>query len=378
MAGMEVVLKDVTIEQAEKGKAAVAKLLAKSVSRGRMTKEKQEAILAAIKATDSAADLKGCDLIMEAVFEDRTLKAKVTRETEEQIDDDAVFGSNTSTLPITGLAEASVRPENFIGIHFFSPVDKMPLVEIIVGKKTSERTLAKTFDYVMKIKKTPIVVNDGRGFYTSRVFGTYVNEGLALLSEGQHPREIESAGMQAGMPVGPLAVSDEVSLSLMSHIREQTRKDLAAEGKELPPHPRDKVLDVMVNEKKRMGKVAGAGFYEYPADGRKFLWPELQTLFPLQGEKLSQSEMIDRIMFAQSLETARCFEEGILTSAADANIGSIFGWGFAPFKGGALQFINDYGLPEFVNRSKELAKKYGERFAPPELLVKMAATGETF
>ncbi len=378
LAGMEVVLKDVTVERAEAGKAVVEKLLAKRVSRGSMSKEKQEAILGASTATDSAEALQGCDLIIEAVFEDRELKAKVTKEAETRIAADAVFGSNTSTLPITGLAQASARPENFIGIHFFSPVDKMPLVEIIVGGKTGKRALAKAFDYVLKIGKTPIVVNDGRGFYTSRVFGTYVNEGLALLGEGQHPRAIESAGVQAGMPVGPLAVSDEVSLSLMSHIREQTRKDMKAEGREMPAHSRDKVLDVMVGQLKRTGKAAGAGFYEYPADGKKYLWPELGNYFPLAGEQLPQSEMIDRLMFVQCLETARCYEEGILTSVADANIGSIFGWGFAPFKGGALQFINDYGVREFVNRSRELAAKYGERFLPPTLLVDMAGKGETF
>ncbi|MDQ1257167.1 MAG: 3-hydroxyacyl-CoA dehydrogenase / enoyl-CoA hydratase / 3-hydroxybutyryl-CoA epimerase [Candidatus Hydrogenedentes bacterium] len=378
MAGMEVVLKDVTIEQAEAGKAAIEKLLAKRVSRGRMAKEEKDAILAAIKPTASAEDLQGCDLVIEAVFEDRGLKAKVTKEAEAQIAADAVFGSNTSTLPITGLAEPSSRPENFIGIHFFSPVDKMPLVEIIVGKKTCDTALAKAFDYVLKIRKTPIVVNDGRGFYTSRVFSTYVSEGLALLGEGQHPRAIESAGMQAGMPVGPLAVSDEISLALMWHIREQTRKDLEAEGKELPAHPGFKVVEAMVNEHKRLGKAAGAGFYEYPSDGKKFLWPELGTLFPPKGVELPQSEMIDRMMFAQCIETARCYEEGILTSVADANIGSVFGWGFAPFKGGSLQFINDYGVRDFVHRATELAGKYGDRFSPPSLLVKMADKGETF
>lgn len=378
LAGMEVVLKDVTIEQAEAGKAALEKLLAKSVSRGHVAKEKKEAMLAAIKPTASAEDLQGCDLIIEAVFENRELKAKVTKEAEDQIAAEAVFGSNTSTLPITGLAEASCRPENFIGVHFFSPVDKMPLVELIVGKKTGDRALAKAFDYVLAIRKTPIVVNDSRGFYTSRVFAAYVKEGLALLGEGQHPRAIESAGMQAGMPVGPLALSDEISLTLICHIRDQARKDLAAEGKELPVHPADLVLDVMVSEHKRTGKAAGAGFYEYPENGRKSLWPELERLFPSKGEELPQSEMIDRMMFVQCLETARCYEEGVLTSVADANIGSIFGWGFAPFKGGTLQFINDYGVRDFVSRSKELAGKYGERFMPPSLLVKMAEKGETF
>ena len=229
-AGMDVVLKDVSVDVAEAGKAKVEKLLQKRVSRGRMKAEEKETILGRILATGSANDLQGCDLIIEAVFEDRGLKAKVTQEAEAQIEDTAVFASNTSTLPITGLANASARPANFVGLHFFSPVDKMKLVEIIVGEQTSDETLAKAFDYVLKIRKTPIVVNDSRGFYTSRVFGTYVNEGMALLGEGQHPRAIESAGLQAGMPVGPLAVSDEVSLSLMAHVRKQTIADLAAEG----------------------------------------------------------------------------------------------------------------------------------------------------
>ncbi len=375
-AGMEVVLKDVTKEQAEVGKAKIAALAQKRVSRGRMTAGQKQEILERIAATGSAADLQGCDLIIEAVFEDRGLKAKVTAEAETQIEDTAVFASNTSTLPISGLAGASVRPSNFIGLHFFSPVERMKLVEIIVGEQTSKESLAKAFDYVLKIRKTPIVVNDSRGFYTSRVFGTYVNEGMALLAEGQHPRAIEAAGLQAGMPVGPLAVSDEVSLSLMQHVRQQTSEDLAAAGIELPDHPATQVLDAMLAQE-RFGKAHGAGFYDYPEGGKKHLWPGLQELFPGNG-KVAQAEMIERMMFAQALETARCYEEGVLTSVADANIGSIFGWGFAPCKGGTLQYINDYGIAEFVTRSRELATSYGERFEPPQLLVTMTETGKTF
>jgi 3-hydroxyacyl-CoA dehydrogenase/enoyl-CoA hydratase/3-hydroxybutyryl-CoA epimerase len=378
-AGMEVVLKDVSLGKAKTGKANVDRLLQERLSRGRITPEQKDEMLNRVLATASAEDLKGCDLIIEAVFEDRELKAMVTQEAEAQIDESAVLSSNTSTLPITGLAERSSRPENFIGLHFFSPVHKMRLVEIIVGEKTSDYALAKAFDYVLKINKTPIVVKDSRGFYTSRVFSTYVYEGMALLGEGQHPRAIESAGLKAGMAVGPLTVSDEVSLELMMHIREQTRKDLAAEGIEMPDHPANVVLDVMVGELGRKGKAHKAGFYEYPKGEKKFLWPGLRENFLLNGgEKLSQSEMIERIMFVQALETVRCYEEGVLTSVADANIGSIFGWGFAPFKGGTLQYINDYGLPKFVDRSRELAKKFGERFKPPALLVKMAESGETF
>lgn len=377
-AGMDVVLKDVSLEAAEAGKAKVEVLLQKRVSRGQMSREENEAILGRILPTGSADDLQGCDLIIEAVFEDRGLKAKVTREAEAQILDTAVFASNTSTLPITGLAEASVRPANFIGLHFFSPVEKMKLVEIIIGEKTSDETLAKAFDYVLKIRKTPIVVNDSRGFYTSRVFGTYVNEGMALLAEGQHPRAIEMAGLQAGMPVGPLAVSDEVSLSLMAHVRKQTVADLAAEGVEMPAHPANNVLDAML-AKDRLGKAHGAGFYEYPSGGKKHLWAGLQELFPANGHgKLDQQEMIDRLLFAQVLETVRCYAEGVFTSVADGNIGSIFGWGFAPFKGGTLQFVNDYGVAAFVARSRELAEAYGDRFSPPDLLVEMAENGRNF
>lgn len=375
-AGMAVVLKDVTPEKAEEGKAKIAALAQKRVGRGQMTAVEKQSLLDRIHATGDAADLQGCDLVIEAVFEDRELKARVTAEAEAQLAETAVFASNTSTLPITGLAQKSVRPSHFIGLHFFSPVERMKLVEIIVGQETNDETLAKAFDYVLKIRKTPIVVNDSRGFYTSRVFGTYVNEGMALLAEGQHPRAIEAAGLQAGMPVGPLAVSDEVSLSLMVHIRQQTAKDLAAEGKEIPQHPAFPVVDAMVAES-RLGKAHGAGFYDYPADGKKLLWPGLRDLFPPNGQ-LPQAEMIERLLIVQALETVRCLEEGVLRSAADANIGSIFGWGFAPFKGGTLQFINDYGLPAFVARSRELAAKYGDRFAPPPLLMEMADRGEQF
>jgi 3-hydroxyacyl-CoA dehydrogenase/enoyl-CoA hydratase/3-hydroxybutyryl-CoA epimerase len=378
MAGIEVVLKDVTLEKAEAGKAQAAQILDGRVRQGRLSDTEKQAVLERILPTGSAKDMQDCDLIVEAVFEDRDLKGRVTQEAEAQITPDAIFGSNTSTLPITGLAERSRRPENFIGIHFFSPVHKMKLVEIIRGQQTSDRALAKAFDYVLQIRKTPIVVNDGRGFYTSRVFTTYINEGLALLAEGQHPRAIESAGLKAGMPVGPLAVTDEINLGLALHIREQTGKDFASEGKELPRVPSDDVLEWMVNIENRPGKAQGAGFYEYPKGGKKYLWPGLQEHFPPTNRPLSVPAMIERMMFVQALEAARCYQEGILTSVADANIGSILGWGFAPFKGGTLQFITDYGLPAFVRRSRELAGLYGERFEPPALLHQMAEEGKTF
>lgn len=378
MSGLEVVLKDVSQEGADKGKAYSENLLKKRVSKGKSTKEKADEILNRIKATADANDLAGCDLIIEAVFENRELKAKVTAEAEAVMDATGVFASNTSTLPITGLAEKSSRPKQFVGLHFFSPADRMPLVEIIIGKETSDETLARAFDFVKQIKKTPIVVNDSRGFYTSRVFATYVLEGIALLEEGNHPRAIEAAGLQAGMPVGPLALTDEVSLSLIAHIRTQTNLDLAAEGKAIPNHSAYKVIDKMI-ALGREGKAKGAGFYEYPKekDAKKYLWSGLLENFPNTVD-LFERDMIDRMLFIQSIETVRCFDENVLLTVPDANIGSIFGWGFAPFKGGTLQYINDYGVKAFVARAKELESKYGERFAVPASLEKMAAKGKEY
>ncbi|MCP1617325.1 short chain enoyl-CoA hydratase /3-hydroxyacyl-CoA dehydrogenase [Pseudomonas sp. SLBN-26] len=377
-AGIEVVLKDVSIEAAEKGKAYSAGLLDKKVARGHMSAEKRDAFLARIKPTVDDADFDGCDLIIEAVFENRELKGKVTAAAEAAARPDAVIASNTSTLPITGLATAVAKPEKFIGLHFFSPVDKMPLVEIIRGEKTSDETLARGFDYVLQIKKTPIVVNDSRGFFTSRVFGTFTNEGIAMLGEGVSAAMIENETRKAGMPVGPLAISDEVSMSLMTHIRNQTAADLKAEGKAMPQHPAFAVIDLMVNEFKRPGKAAGGGFYEYPAGGKKHLWPELKARFEKADRQIPQEDVRDRILFIQAIETVRCVEEGVLLSTADANIGSIFGIGFAAWTGGALQFINQYGLDDFVARARYLAEQYGERFEPPALLLEKAAKGETF
>jgi 3-hydroxyacyl-CoA dehydrogenase/enoyl-CoA hydratase/3-hydroxybutyryl-CoA epimerase len=307
------------------------------------------------------------------VFEDRAIKADVTARAEAVIAPSAVFASNTSTLPITGLAKASARPANFIGLHFFSPVDKMPLVEIIVGQDTSDETLARGFDVVLQIGKTPIVVNDSRGFYTSRVFATYVMEGIAMLKEGVHPRSIEVAGLQAGMPMPPLALQDEVSLSLSMHVAEQTRKDLAAEGRSLPEHPGLQVIRQLC-ELGRIGRKAHQGFYDYADDGKR-LWPGLSALYPVAAEQPPQQALIDRLMFAQANEAARCLEEGVLRSVADGNIGSIFGWGFAPFRGGALQFIDTIGAAAFVARARELAAAHGPRFEPAAMLVRLAETG---
>lgn len=375
-AGMQVVLLDTTQEAADKGKRYSRDLLDKAVRKGHSTDDKRDALLALIEPTTSFDALAGCDLVIEAVFEDRAIKAQVTAKAEAVIGAGAVFASNTSTLPITGLAKASKRPDQFIGLHFFSPVDKMPLVEIIVGADTSDETLARGFDYVQQIGKTPIVVNDSRGFYTSRVFATYVMEGIALLKEGVHPRAIEVAGLQAGMPMPPLALQDEVSLSLGVHVSDQTRKDLAAEGKAHVEHPGESVLRQLC-EIGRVGRKAGSGFYDW-SGGDKALWPGLAALYPVAPAQPSQRELIDRMMFAQANEAARCLEEGVLRSVADANIGSIFGWGFAPFQGGALQFINAYGLPQFVARARELAAAHGARFAPAALLVRMAENGERF
>ncbi|MEH0166935.1 3-hydroxyacyl-CoA dehydrogenase NAD-binding domain-containing protein [Roseateles microcysteis] len=374
--GISVVLLDQTMEAAERGKQHSRWLLDQAVKKGRRTSEQREAQLALITPCNDYAHVDGCELVIEAVFEDRSIKAEVTKAAEAVLAADAIFASNTSTLPITGLAEASVRPAQFIGLHFFSPVDKMPLVEIICGAQTNEPTLARAFDFVQQIGKTPIVVNDSRGFYTSRVFATYVMEGIAMLAEGVHPRAIEVAGQQAGMPMPPLALQDEVSLSLALHVIDQTRRDLAAAGRVYRAHPAEAVLR-RISELGRIGKKAGQGFYDWDDDGRR-LWSGLTGMYPQSAEQPTQAELMDRLMLIQANEAARCLDEGVLRSVADANIGSIFGWGFAPFQGGALQFINAMGLPAFVARCRELAARHGERFEPAQLVVRMADRGERF
>ena len=376
-AGIEVVLLDRDVAAAEKGKDYSRKLVEKAVRRGSLSQDKADAMLALIKTTDKYEDLAGCDLVIEAVFEDRGLKADVTKKTQAVLGADTIFGSNTSTLPITGLAEAWDKPDNFIGIHFFSPVDKMPLVEIIMGKKTGDAALAKALDYVAQIKKTPIVVNDSRGFYTSRCFGTYVTEGYIMAGEGIAPALIDNCGRQAGMPVGPLAVGDEVSIDLSYKVKKQTAADL---GDAYKPTPGDKVVDRMY-ELGRFGRKTAKGFYEYPADGgRKFLWPGIAEEFGRlpDDQQPTPEEVKKRLIFRQLVECARCYEEGVLVTPEDGDLGAIFGWGFAPFTGGPLSHMDTLGIANVVRELDALAQKYGERFAPPKLLRDMAAAGETF
>ncbi|MGK3206679.1 3-hydroxyacyl-CoA dehydrogenase NAD-binding domain-containing protein [Amycolatopsis sp. MEPSY49] len=380
-AGIDVVLKDVSQEAAEKGKGYAEKLEQKALSRGKTTQEKSDALLAKIKPTADPADFAGVDFVIEAVFESVELKHKVFGEIESIVNADAVLGSNTSTLPITTLAEGVQRTEDFIGIHFFSPVDKMPLVEIICGEKTSPATLAKVFDYTLQIKKTPIVVNDSRGFFTSRVIGTFINEAVAALGEGVEPASIEQAGSQAGYPAPPLQLMDELTLTLPRKIRKETREAIEAAGGTWKSHASEAVIDRMVEEFDRKGRSTGAGFYEYDAEGKRAgLWPGLRDAFKSGSTEVPFEDLKERMLFAEALETVKCFDEGVLTSVADANIGSIFGIGFPAWTGGVIQYINQYegGLQGFVDRARELAARYGDHFEPPASLVEKAAKGEIY
>ncbi len=377
MAGIETILIDRDQEAADKGKAHVEELLKKRLSRGQLTQEKFDALLASVTATTDYDLIKGSDLVIEAVFENREIKAEVTKRAEAQLAEDAVFGSNTSTLPITGLAEASVRPENFIGIHFFSPVDKMMLVEIILGEKTGEAAIAKSLDYVMKIRKTPIVVNDGRGFYTSRCFATYVAEGLAMLEEGYAPALIDNIGRMTGMPRGPLEMHDDVALDLSVKIAKQTREDL---GDAYQPLPGWKIVQTMVEDLGRYGRKNGKGFYDYDTKPKK-LWSGLSELAPVKIAE-STPEMVEdqkrRLLYRQAVEVARCWEEGVIDDPREADVGAILAWGFAPWTGGPITMIDQIGLKAFVEQADAYAAKYGDRFSPPQLLRDMAAKGETF
>jgi 3-hydroxyacyl-CoA dehydrogenase/enoyl-CoA hydratase/3-hydroxybutyryl-CoA epimerase len=375
--GIEVVLIDRDREAAEKGKGYALSLVEKAVSRRKMAEAEGQALLARIHPTTDFAALADVDYVIEAVFEDRAIKADVTKRAEAAIRASVVFGSNTSTLPITSLAEASSRPDKFIGIHFFSPAEKMPLVEIIRGKKTSDEALAITLDFVQAIKKTPIVVNDGRGFFTSRFCGCYIMEGEIMLTEGLPAALIENAGKLAGMPVGPLALADETAIDLGWKIHQATEADL---GPAYKPNPGVWVMETMYVKNGRAGRKNGKGFYDYPEKGQKSLWLGLADLYPPKPEFQwpSIEELKKRLLYAQALDAARCMEEGVLTDPEDGDIGGIFGLGFAPYTGGPLSLIDTVGVAKFVEECEALAGKYGERFAPPKLLRDMAAKGETF
>lgn len=376
-AGMEVVLKDISMEAANKGKAYSEMLLDKAIKRGRSTPEKKQALLDLIKPTDQMDDLNGCDLIIEAVFENFELKNKILKETEPQLGENGVWGSNTSTLPITQLAEASARPENFIGIHFFSPVDKMPLVEIICGEKTSDEALALAFDYTQQIRKTPIVVNDSLAFFTSRTFGTYLDEGVRLLTEGVYPVQVDNLGKAIGMPVGPLQIHDEVSQELTRKAAE-TWEAMGFKDKWGEREATAEVVAWMIGEHQRGGRYHGGGFYEYNDKGRGEVWAPLVERYHKEDHGVSEQDVKDRLMFRQVIETLKCLETKVLRTVADGNIGSVMGIGAPPHTGGFLQYINTYGAQKFVDRARELADKYGERFTPPQIVVDKAAAGELF
>jgi 3-hydroxyacyl-CoA dehydrogenase/enoyl-CoA hydratase/3-hydroxybutyryl-CoA epimerase len=386
-AGIDIVLIDRDQAAADKGKAHIAAELDKLVKRGRMDQAKRDGLLAKVTATPDFAALKDCQLVVEAVFENRDVKAEATKKAEAALPKEAVFASNTSTLPISGLAEASSKPDHFIGLHFFSPVEKMPLVEIIMGKQTSQETLARALDYVQKIRKTPIVVNDSRGFFTSRVCGAFISEGHRMLKEGVPAAMIENCARFAGMPVGPLSLNDEVAIDLSWKIMDQTRKDAEASGQKYEGSGTEDILELMVKKLERFGRKNGKGFYDYPADGKKRLWPDLQQHFPadpklLYGEgeekRAKETEIKKRLLYVQSVDTARCLEANVLTDPQDGDVGSIMGLGFAPQTGGAISLIDQVGIRKFVAECDDFAKKYGSQFEVPKLLRDMAAKGQSF
>ena len=372
-AGMDVVLKDVSVEGAEKGKDYSRQLMKKRISRGRASEDQMNALLDKINATDDPNAMAGCDMVIEAVFENPDLKYKVTKQTEAVLDPNKVYASNTSTIPITLLAKASDRPENFIGIHFFSPVDKMPLVEIIVGEKTNDRAIAAAIDYVVAINKIPIVVNDSRGFFTSRCFGTFSSEGIYMLEEGVPAAMIENVGKRVGMPVGPLAVTDEVSLTLGLHVMESDPR--------LNDNPEMKriygIQKQLVEEHGRKGKKAGAGFYEYPEGGKKFLWPKLGEIYNSNVDTLDHETVGKRILHRQAIEAFRCLEEGVLRSVQDGDIGSVLGWGFPIYTGGVLSYIDFVGIKKFVEECDDFTKRFGARFTVSDKLRALADAGKS-
>ena len=371
-AGMDVILKDVTVEGAEKGKAYSSMLLDKAIAKKRSTPEKKETLLAKITPTDDPNAVEGSDLIIEAVFENVELKDRVTKETEAVLGEDKVYGSNTSTIPISLLAKSSARPENFIGIHFFSPVDKMPLVEIIVGEKTEDKAIAAAVDYTVAIKKVPIVVNDSRGFFNSRCFGTFVSEGMFLLEEGVPAPMIERVATKIGMPVGPLAVHDEVSLTLSVHIFESDPSEKKAFEKRTY-----NLVKNLVENHQRTGKKDGAGFYDYPKGGQKKLWAGLKEIFPPKPGAIEEEEVKKRLLHRQVLESYRCLDEGVLRSTTDGDIGSILGWGFPIFTGGALSYIDYVGMDNFIEDCDRFKAAYGEHWEVPQSLRDLASAGKS-
>ena len=376
-AGIDVVLIDRDQETADKGKAHSQKLISDQINRGRATSADRDALLAHITATPDYAALAGCDLIIEAVFEDRTIKEDVIAKAQAAIGKDTVFGSNTSTLPISSLAKSFKDPRRFVGIHFFSPVDRMMLVEVILGKKTGDAALAMVLDYVRAIRKTPIVVNDSRGFYTSRVVGTYIREGHLMLAEGIPAAMIENVGRMAGMPVGPLSLNDEVAVDLAWKILKATEADLGPDAIDVR---QKSLLEEMVEKRGRYGRKNGKGFYDYPQSGPKRLWPGLAELqaTKLDPDSLDVEELKTRLLAIQALESARCVEEGVVTDMREADVGSILGFGYAPFTGGTISYIDGMGTAAFVELCKGLTKRYGARFKPGRLLRDLASTGETF
>ena len=379
-AGIEVVLKDVSLEAAERGRAYSAGLLDKAVERGRSTREQADRLLARITPTAEAADLAGCDAVIEAVFEDPALKHKVFQEIQDVVAPDALLCSNTSTLPITLLSEGVRRPADFVGLHFFSPVDKMPLVEIVRGRQTGDEALARAFDLVRQIRKTPVVVNDSRGFFTSRVIAQFINEGVAMVAEGAEPASVEQAAAQAGYPAKVLSLMDELTLTLPRRIRDEARRAVEEAGGSYRPHPAEAVIDRMVEEFDRPGRAGGAGFYDYQDGRRTRLWPGLREHFTKPDARIPFRDMVERMLFSEAIDSVRCLDEQVLTSVADANVGSLLGIGFPAWTGGVLQYVNGYpgGLPGFVARARELSTAYGERFEPPASLVERAERGEEY
>ena len=372
--GAEVVLLDRDLDYAEKGKAYSQGIVEKGISKGKVTKEKGDALLARITPTTDYNDLKDVDLIIEAVFEDPDIKADVIKKTEAVIGQDVIFASNTSTLPITGLAKHSERPDQFIGIHFFSPVDKMPLVEIIPGEASGDKSLATALDYVRLIKKTPIVVKDTRGFYTNRVVPPYINESMLLVTEGVKPALIENAAKSLGMPVGPLALCDETSQELGLRIATATAKETGVDPSGEPVY---QLLKTFVEGLGRKGRKSGGGFYDYPEGGKKQLWQGLAEHYPLAEDQPDLEEVKERLLYAQLIPAAQCYAEGIVSDPQSADLGAIFGWGFAPWTGGPMSHIDTIGLEDFVRKAESLAQKFGARFNPPEKFRDMAKSGET-